>query len=80
MEDNVIVRIVDLPLSIKGVTIPHPDGSYNIYINAKYDIFTQRNCLKHEMCHIRNLDFDNFDKISIIEKRANENKGRMFLL
>ena len=70
LNDNIIVRLVDLPISVKGVTIPHSDGTYNIYINAKYDKSAQNKCLRHELRHIENFDFENFDNISVIEKRA----------
>ena len=70
--DNIIVRTVDfLPLTIKGVTIPDYEDIYNIYINAKYSIGEQNRILKHELRHVKNFDFDNFEDIRIIEKRAN---------
>ena len=69
--DNIIIRVVDLPYAVKGVTIPHTDCTYNIYINTKYSVETQNEILQHELRHIKNFDFDNFDKIKIIEQRAN---------
>ena len=69
--DNVIIRIIDLPICVKGVTVPHPDGTYNIFINARYPIDIQQDTLKHELNHVENFDFDNFDTIQIIEHRAN---------
>ncbi len=69
--DNVIVRQVEcLPMAVKGVTIPDCDGYYNIYINAKYSIDMQNRILKHELRHVENFDFDNFDDIRIVENRA----------
>lgn len=69
--DNVIVRQVDfLPMSVKGVTIPDYDGYYNIYINAKYGIDIQNRTLKHELQHVENFDFENFDSIRLVESRA----------
>lgn len=69
--NDIIIRIVDLPCHIKGVTIPHLDGTYNIYINAKYSVEMQNDILRHELTHIKNFDFDNFDDIKIVEIRAN---------
>lgn len=69
--DNVIIRVVSLPYTVRGVTIPHPDGTYNIYINDKYSVETQNKILQHELRHIKNFDFDNFDNIRFIEQRAN---------
>lgn len=68
--DDIIVRIIDLPMCVKGVTIPHSDGTFNIYINAKYSNDMRRTILEHELRHIKNFDFDNFDDIKIIEERA----------
>ncbi len=71
MSNNIIVRTVDfLPLCVKGVTVPSDDGYYNIYINAKYSIEMQNIILRHELEHISNDDFENFDDIGIIEERA----------
>lgn len=72
MPDNVIVRLVPLPVVVKGVTIPSDDGYYNIYINCSYSVEMQNEILKHELRHVANYDFDNFDDIKIIEGRANE--------
>ena len=69
MED-IIVRTINLPLLIKGVTIPCNDGTYNIYINAAYSYDEQKEILNHELKHIKNFDFDNFEDIKFIEKRA----------
>ena len=71
MHDNIIIRIICLPIEVKGVTIPSPDGYYNIYINANYCIDMQNKILKHELRHVANYDFDNFDDIKLVEGRAN---------
>ena len=72
MPDNVIVRLVPLPVVVKGVTIPSDDGYYNIYINCSYSVEMQNEILQHELRHVANEEFDNFDDIKIIEGRANE--------
>lgn len=70
INDNIIVRIVPLPAAVKGVTIPSDDGTYNIYINSAYSDVMINEILKHELTHVKNYDFDNFDEIKIIETRA----------
>lgn len=70
--DNIVIRTLPLPLSVKGVTIPSNDNFYNIYINSNYSIETMNETLKHELKHIDNFDFDNFDDISFVENRACE--------
>lgn len=67
---DIIIRIIDIPYVVKGVTIPSPDGAYNIYVNAKYSVEEQNRILRHELQHIENFDFDNFDDIRIVEHRA----------
>ena len=70
--DDMIVRTIPLPICVKGVTVPHPDGTYNIYINANYSSEIQKDILKHELRHIYNDDFENFDDIDVCEDRANQ--------
>lgn len=73
MNDDIIVRIMPFPECIKGATIISPDGFYNIYINAIFSDEEQKNILRHEIQHIKNYDFDNFDTIRCIESRAKSN-------
>lgn len=75
MSEDIIVRLIDLPICVRGVTVPHPDGTYNIYINLKYNADMQKDILRHELCHINYGDFDNFEDIKIVEDRANEYKN-----
>lgn len=56
MEDA-IVRLVDMPTKIRGMTALDNDGNYNVYVNHKYDQVTQLEVLKHEMKHIKNNHF-----------------------
>lgn len=70
--DDILIRIIDLPLCTKGVTVPSDDGFYNIYINAKYSKAQQGKILEHELKHIEHFDFDNFDPIRFIEERARQ--------
>ncbi len=69
-DDNIMVRSIDMPYCVKGVTIPHPDGTYNIFINSRYSADMRKQIYKHELCHLKCNDFDNFEKINECEKRA----------
>lgn len=71
MQDNIIIRVVQLPSCIRGVTVVSPDDIYNVYINAIFSYEEQKEILLHELSHIKNFDFDNFDTIRYIENRAN---------
>lgn len=54
-----IIRYIDLPYTIKGVTVLDSDGFYNIYINSHLSWEEQKKAVKHELEHIRRDDFDN---------------------
>lgn len=72
-DGNFKVRVVSLPIVIEGVTVPSADDEfYNVFINSNHSIETQNKALKHELRHVLNLDFDGFEDIEIIEKRAND--------
>ena len=60
MPDNVIVRLVPLPVVVKGVTIPSDDGYYNIYINCSYSVEMQNEILQHELRHVANEELQSF--------------------
>ena len=65
MTDGIIVRLIDMPLCIKAVTIPSEDGAFNVYVNARYSHEEQDMAIKHEINHIYNNDFCN--SLSIVE-------------
>jgi len=70
LEDNIVVRVVSLPMSVEGLISDTPDGTHNIYINANYSYEMQQIFLRHELAHIRNNDFYNPDDIETLELRA----------
>ena len=50
--EDYFVRLVDLPPGVKGLVTPNTDGTYSVYLNARYDEVTQRQTLEHELRHI----------------------------
>lgn len=62
-----IVRYVDLPIPIKGVTIMDHDGFYNIYINARLSYEQQKKAIAHEMEHIARGDFFSVGTLEEVE-------------
>lgn len=68
--NDVIIRFISLPHTVRGVTVTNPDLTYNIYINSNLPPDIQESAYKHEMRHIGYNDFDNFDDILKIENRA----------
>ena len=65
-----IVRIINLPLTIKGLTVPDADGNYNIYINYNLSYEAQIETLRHETEHINNDDFSSNDSVVTLENRV----------
>lgn len=57
--DEVIVRLQDMPIRMKGVTLLDESGDYNVYINSRLSADSQREVLDHEMLHIQRDDFYN---------------------
>ena len=66
MED-VVVRYINLPMTVRGIMVVDEDGNYNVYINSKLSSDRQRLALEHEMTHVQRGDFESFDDISDIE-------------
>lgn len=64
---DVIVRLIDLPCRVRGMTTPNDDGSYNVYINSRLDAVAQRLALEHELRHVRRGDFYRAASIDEIE-------------
>ena len=46
------VRLVPLPATIDGLTIPNDDGTFDVYINASHCEAKQQESLAHEIKHI----------------------------
>lgn len=66
--NNIFVRIIDMPTSVKGYTALDPDGDYNIYINGRLSKIQQEKTYFHERMHIFRDDFS--DKKTIFEAEA----------
>lgn len=66
------VRVIDLPLSVRGVTVPNDDGTFSVYINALYDTDIQRQTLEHELEHLAR---DHFYKQAPIARQEAEAAG-----
>ncbi len=64
------VRLIKLPLSVKGVTIPDKDGNYNIFINKNLSYEIQVDTYIHEINHIENTDFYKNCPVQVLENKA----------
>lgn len=63
------VKLVDLPVRIKGFTRSNPDGSYTMLLNARHSHITQMHTYRHEMDHIDDGDFEQAN-VDVIERMA----------
>ena len=46
------VRLVELPRTVNGVTLPNDDGTFDIYLNSLLTEDEQKAALEHEVEHI----------------------------
>ena len=70
MNENIIVRYIPLPVSVRAFTVPDSQGNFNVYINSSLSFEQQRKNYEHEVCHIENGDF-------FRDETATEIEGRM---
>lgn len=63
MGSNIFVRTVPLPESVRAVTLPNDDSTFDIYLNAKLPEELQRKALAHELEHIKQDHFYNDDPV-----------------
>lgn len=70
MREDVFVRLISLPPTVKGVTAPNPDGTYSVYINSYLSFELQQKTLKHELYHIEHDHLYNNDPVATAERLA----------
>lgn len=70
MDDNIFIRPISLPGSVRAVTLPNDDGSFDIYVNISLPDELQRKAIDHELLHIRKNHFYNDDPVWINEQEA----------
>lgn len=64
--NQVFLHLVDLPMTVRGVTVPEDDtGDYIVLINAALDLIARERVIEHELRHIRACHFD--DRLTVIE-------------
>ena len=64
------VRVVELPPSVRGVTVSNDDGTFSVYINSLYDDETQREALEHELAHLAREHFYRYEPVASLEAEA----------
>ena len=69
MKENIYIRKIKLPMSVRAFTIPDAQGDYNIYINEALSDEQQYKSLFHEEMHIENGDFYKDESAAVLERQ-----------
>lgn len=67
--NDIVVRIVNLPASVAGYTMTSPDGTYNVYLNARHTSEKRRETYMHEMRHIEDGDCESDECVVLLEAK-----------
>ncbi|MBQ8796161.1 MAG: hypothetical protein IJZ54_07030 [Clostridia bacterium] len=71
--ENYYVRTVKLPGSVRGVTIPNDDGTFNVFINSSLSPECSNDTLNHELNHIKKDHFyEDTKSIEVVETEADD--------
>jgi hypothetical protein len=65
-----IVRLIKLPLTVRGTTVPDSDGNYNIYINRDLSYEMQLKTPQREIIHIEGNDFYSSTPVAVLENKV----------
>lgn len=65
--NDIYIRYVKLPITVRGITSEDENGDYNIYINSLMSSDQQQLTIEHEMKHIERNDFASDENIYVIE-------------
>ena len=68
------VRTVALPITVKGVSVPNDDGTFDIYINARLPQEKQEEVLAHELRHLEAEHFYVDIPLRVAEQQADTGK------
>lgn len=67
---NTFIRLINLPATVRGLTVTDPDGNYNVYINQNLAFEMQTKAFVHESKHIKNNDLYSSEPVVVLENRA----------
>lgn len=67
--DKILIRLIDLPGSVRAFTMPDQDGDFNVYVSTRLNFHEQKKAASHEIGHILRGDFD-MDNVNVIETVA----------
>ena len=67
---DAFVRLLPLPLPVRGVVLPNDDGTFDIYINANLSGPQQQAALAHELKHIKKNHLYDVNPVWVNEAEA----------
>jgi len=70
------VRLIPLPKSVEGVSLPNSDGSFDVYINSSLSRARRERALQHELNHITDDHFY-LDRLPLGEVESAARTGRL---
>lgn len=69
MLEVINVKIIDMDTGIQEQVVKNHDGSYTVFINARYATEAQKKAYLHAIGHIEDGDFDK-ENVQEIEREA----------
>ncbi len=65
-----IIRKIDLPIGVDGITVLDENGDYNVYLNDKLSYDAQAEAFRHEVEHIKQGHFYRWEDIALLEDQV----------
>lgn len=65
----ILIRELEMPITIRAFTVPDENGDFNIYVNSLLSNEAKEKSLSHEKRHIKNNDFASSEIVKLIEYR-----------
>ena len=65
-----IIRKIELPIGVDGITVLDENGDYNVYLNDRLSYDAQAEAFLHEVEHIKQGHFYTDEDIILLEERA----------
>ncbi len=72
--NDVIVRLISMPMSVRAFTVPDAQGDYNIYLNEALSDEQLQKSFLHEQRHIERGDFYKDMPARMIENAAKKSR------
>jgi hypothetical protein len=70
--EDIFVKLIDLPYTIRSYVVLNKDQSYTIVLNSKLSYEQNLISYQHEMEHIKNGDYEKKCSVDMIEIIAHE--------